>query len=291
MIKNPGTVLREMLGAPGIVVAPGAYDGISARAIELAGFKAVYMTGAGVSASAIGQADIGLTTMSEMVTTARNIALALNAPLICDADTGYGNPLNTVRTVHEYEMAGVAAIQLEDQQAPKRCGHLGGKVLVSADEFYQKIRAAATEKYNKDTVIIARTDARAVEGFDAAVERSEMYIDAGADVLFFEAPQSRDEVEKVGRLFGSRIPLLSNQVFGGRTPSLTAAELEQMGYKLVIFPSLLPYGACIYLRKLADTLMERGTDADLIEDGQSAIDMFRIMGIEDWNELEQKYKY
>ena len=291
MIKNPGTVLREMLKAPGIIIAPGAYDGISAAAIEQAGFKAAYMTGAGVSASVIGQADIGLTTMTEMVTTAKNIALSLDIPLICDADTGYGNPLNTIRTVHEYEMAGVAAVQLEDQQAPKRCGHLGGKVLVPPEEFAQKIRAAAMEKYYEGTVIIARTDARAVEGFDAAVERSKRFIDAGADVLFFEAPQSRDEVEKVGTLFGKQIPLLSNQVFGGRTPSLTAKELEQMGYKIVIFPSLLPYGACIYLRKLADRLMELGTDADIIEGGASAIDMFKIMGIEKWNALEQEYKY
>ena len=291
MINKPGTELKKMLNTPGIIIAPGAYDGISARAVEQAGFKAAYMTGAGVSASVIGQADIGLTTMTEMVTTARIIANTLNIPLICDADTGYGNPLNTIRTVHEYEMAGVAAIQLEDQQAPKRCGHLSGKVLVPAEEFAQKIRAAAREKYNKDTVIVARTDARAVEGFDAAVERSKRFIDAGADVLFFEAPQSKDEVEKVGELFGKQIPLLSNQVFGGRTPSLTASELEEMGYKIVIFPSLLPYGACIYLRKLADKLMELGTDADIIEGGASAIDMFKIMGIETWNKLEQEYKY
>ena len=291
MINKSGTELRKMLNAQGIVIAPGAYDGISARAVEQAGFKAAYMTGAGVAASVIGQADIGLTTMTEMVTTARNIANTLNIPLICDADTGYGNPLNTIRTVHEYEMAGVAAIQLEDQQAPKRCGHLSGKVLVPAEEFAQKIRAASREKYNKDTIIVARTDARAVEGFDAAIERSKRFIDSGADVLFFEAPQSRDEIEKVGKLFGKQIPLLSNQVFGGRTPSLTAAELEEMGYKIVIFPSLLPYGACIYLRKLADKLMELGTDADIIEGGASAIDMFKIMGIETWNELEQEYKY
>jgi len=290
MIKQAGKALRDLLAAPGIVVAPGAYDGISAKAIEQAGFGAAYMTGAGVSASVIGQADIGLTTMTEMVTAAKNIASTLSIPLICDADTGYGNPLNTIRTVHEYEMAGVAAIQLEDQQAPKRCGHLSGKVLVSAGEFFQKIRAAAAEKYNKDTVIIARTDSRAVEGFDAAVERSKMYIDAGADVLFFEAPQSRDEVELVGKIFGSQIPLLSNQVFGGRTPSLTAEELSQMGYKIVIFPSTLPYAACIYLRKMADRLMELGTDANLIEGGMNAIDMFKIMGIESWFELEQLYR-
>ena len=290
MTKNPGTVLREQLKSPEIIVAPGAYDGISARAIEQAGFKTAYMTGAGVSASLIGQADIGLTTMTEMVSAAKNITLTLNIPLICDADTGYGNPLNTIRTVHEYEMAGVAAIQLEDQQSPKRCGHLSGKTLISADEFAQKVRAAAREKYNSDTVIVARTDARAVEGFDAAVERSKRYIDAGADILFFEAPQSREEVEKVGKLFGNQIPLLSNQVFGGRTPSLSAKELEQMGYKVVIFPSLFPYGACIYLRKLADKLMQLGTDADIIEDGASAVDMFNIMGIDAWYELEQEYK-
>ena len=291
MINNPGAVLREMLKSPGIIVAPGAYDGISAVAVEHAGFKAAYMTGAGVSASVVGQADIGLTTMTEMVTTARNIAMTLTIPLISDADTGYGNPLNAIRTIHEFEMAGVAAIQMEDQQAPKRCGHLAGKVLVSAEEFCQKIRAAATERYYKDTVIIARTDARAVEGFDAAVERGKRFIDAGADVLFIEAPQTLDEVEQVGKLFGSQIPILSNQVFGGRTPSVTVKDLEQMGYKIVIFPSTLPYGACIYLRKLADRLMERGTDANVIEDGVSAIDQFKIMGIEKWNKLEQQYKY
>ena len=291
MIRNPGTVLRQMLASPGIVVAPGAYDGISARAIEQAGFKAAYMTGAGVSGSVIGQADIGLTTMPEMVTAARNIVQALSIPLICDADTGYGNPLNAIRTIHEYEMAGVAAIQLEDQQQPKRCGHLGGKILVPAEEFYQKIRAASEEKYHKDTIIIARTDSRAVEGFDAAVERSKRYIDAGADVLFFEAPQSRDEIERVGKLFGAQIPLLSNQVFGGKTPSMTSKELEQLGYKIVIFPSVLPYGACIYLRKLADKLMELDTDANLVEGGMNAMDMFKIMGIEKWNALEQEYKY
>jgi len=291
MIKNHGRTLRDLMEAPGIIVAPGTYDGISARAVELAGFKVAYMTGAGVSASAIGEADIGLTTMTEMAGAAKNIATTLNIPLICDADTGYGNPLNVIRTVHEYEMSGVAAIQLEDQHAPKRCGHLGGKVLIPADEFYQKIRAATAERYNKDTVIIARTDARAAEGFEAAVERCKRYIDAGTDVLFFEAPQSRDEVELVGKLFGHQIPLLSNQVFGGKTPSLTAEELRQMGYKIVIFPSLLPYGACIYLRKLADKLMEVGTDANLIDGGNNAIDMFRIMGIDDWNALEQEYKY
>ncbi|MCL2391391.1 MAG: isocitrate lyase/PEP mutase family protein [Oscillospiraceae bacterium] len=291
MIKNPGLVLREMLNAPGIVIAPGVYDGISARTVELAGFKTAYMTGAGVSASVIGQADIGLTTMTEMVTTAKNIAQVLNIPLICDADTGYGNPLNTIRTVHEYEMAGVAAIQLEDQRAPKRCGHLGGKVLVSADEFTQKVKAAATEKYFKETVIVARTDSRAVEGFDSAVERCKRYIDAGADLLFFEAPQSRDEIEQVGKLFGHQIPLLSNQVYGGKTPSLTAEELQQLGYKIVIFPSTLGYAACIYLRQVADRLMELGTDAGVIEGGMNAMDMFNIMGIQQWNTLEQNYKY
>ena len=291
MIKNPGTVLREMLKSPGILIAPGVYDGISSKAVELAGFRLAYMTGAGVSASVIGQADIGLTTMSEMATAAKNIAAALKIPIICDADTGYGNPLNTIRTVHEYEMAGVAGIQLEDQQAPKRCGHLSGKALVSADEFAQKIRAATREKHCKDTVIIARTDARAVEGFDAAVERSKRFIDAGADVLFFEAPQSRSEVEQIGKLFGSQIPLLSNQVFGGRTPSLKAEELSQMGYKIVIFPSTLAYGACIYLRKLADKLMELGTDANIIDGWENAMDQFKIMGIERWFELEEEYKY
>jgi 2-methylisocitrate lyase-like PEP mutase family enzyme len=187
-------------------------------------------------------------------------------------------------------LAGVAAIQIEDQMMPKRCGHLSGKSVVPADEFVQKLRAAVNEKYYDDTLIVARTDARAISGFDEAVERCKMYIDTGIDILFFEAPQSADEVEKIGKLFGGQIALLNNQVYGGRTPSLTVSELEQMGYKIVIFPSTMPYAATILLRGVADTLKKNGSDRAVIPGGDNAMDQFLTMGLKKWQELEQKYK-
>ena len=198
MLKNPGKVLRELLSKPGIIMAPGIYDGISARVTEQAGFQVGYLSGAGVAASAIGEPDIGLTTMSDVVQIARALTIKAEIPYICDADTGYGNVRNVIRTVHELEAAGVACIQLEDQVAPKRCGHLEGKACVPAEEFVQKIRAASREKYYEDTMIMARTDARAVFGFEEAIERGKMYMEAGADILFIEAPQTIDEVEKIG---------------------------------------------------------------------------------------------
>jgi 2-methylisocitrate lyase-like PEP mutase family enzyme len=290
MLQNPGKTLRDLLAKDGIITAPGVYDGISGVVVEQAGFEAAYLTGAGVAAGAIGEPDIGLTSATEIAGVAKTVSTKLTIPLICDADTGFGNALNVIRTVHELERVGVAAIQIEDQVMPKRCGHLSGKAIIPADEFTMKIKAAASEKFYKDTVIVARTDARAVEGFDEAVERAKRYVDAGADVLFFEAPQSVQEVEQVGKIFGGQIPLLSNQVYGGRTPSLTVKELEQLGYKIVIFPSTMPYAACILLRKVADTLREKGTDAGVIPGGDNAMDQFLIMGLEYWRELEQKYK-
>ena len=289
MLVNSAKILRNMLKEPGIIVAPGVYDGISARVIEQAGFPAAFMTGAGTAASAIGEPDIGLTTLTEMVSTCKTLAMTLNIPLICDADTGYGNALNTISTVHEYEMAGAAAIEFEDQLAPKRCGHMSGKVVIPAEEFAQKIKAAVNEKYYKDTLIVARTDSRTIEGFDAAVERCKRYIDAGADILFFEAPQSVDEVRKVSEIFGKQIPLLSNQVFGGKTPSLTADELEEMGYKIVIFGSTMPYTASVLLRRIADKLMKNRTDKDIIPEG-NAMDLFNTMGLSAWMDLSKKYK-
>ena len=289
MLKNSAQVLRDLLKKTNILIAPGVYDGISARVVEQAGFSAAYLSGAGVAATVTGQADIGLTTMTETVNSTRIVSSTMNIPLICDADTGYGNALNVLRTVHELETAGAAAIQLEDQLAPKRCGHMSGKTVISADEFVQKLKAAVNEKYNKETLIVARTDARAAESFDDAVERCKRYIDTGIDVLFFEAPQSVDEVEKVARLFAKEIPLLSNQVVGGRTPSLTADELRQMGYKIVIFPAIIQYSSTLLLRQVADTLMKNGTDKGIIENG-NAMDFFYTMGLQDWKDLEQKYR-
>jgi 2-methylisocitrate lyase-like PEP mutase family enzyme len=266
------------------------YDGISGVVVEQAGFDAAYVTGAGVAAGAIAEPDIGLTNAAEIAHTAKIIATKLEIPLICDADTGFGNPLNVIRTVHELELAGVAAIQIEDQMMPKRCGHLSGKSVIPADEFVRKLKAAVNEKYYDDTLIVARTDARAISGFDEAVERCKRYIDTGIDILFFEAPQSEDEVERVGKLFGNQIALLNNQVYGGRTPSLTAGELAQMGYKIVIFPSTMPYAATVLLRGVADTLKKNGSDRAVIPGGDNAMDQFLTMGLKKWQELEQKYK-
>ena len=280
------TTLRRMLNEPGIIVAPGAYDGISARLIERHGFKAVYMTGAGTAASALGQADLGLTTLTEMATHAGHIASCISLPLIADADTGYGNPLNVIRTVREYERAGVAALHLEDQVFPKKCGHIAGKAVIPMKEFAEKIRAAAENRTDPDFVIIARTDARAVNGIDDAIERGLRYREAGADVIFVEAPTSREEIERVAREI--KAPLLSNQVPGGKTPGLTVTELEKLGYKMVIFPVVSLMSATLAIESALTKLKERGTDW---HEGPvlSPMDIFQRVGIDWWLEAEKKY--
>ena len=290
MIKNPGAALREVLAAPGITMMPGVYDGISARVAEQAGFKALYLTGAGASASAIGEPDIGLATMNDFADNARRITIKAGIPAMCDADTGFGNQLNVIRTVHEFEAAGIAAVQMEDQLAPKRCGHLQGKQVIPAEEFVQKIRAAVNEKFFDDTMIVARTDVRAVSTIEETIERGKMYIDAGADILFVEALTTMDEVELVGKELGSRVMLMANQVLGGKTPRLSSKELEQLGYKIVIFPDVLPYGASVLLREICDNIMKNGTGYDAIH-GQhnTSLDLFLTMGMKAWRDKELVY--
>ena len=280
------TTLRRMLNEPGIIVAPGAYDGISARLIERHGFKAVYMTGAGTAASALGQADLGLTTLTERATHAAHIAGCISLPLIADADTGYGNPLNVIRTVREYERAGVAALHLEDQVFPKKCGHIAGKAVIPMKEFAEKIRAASENRTDPDFMIIARTDARAVNGIDDAIERGLRYREAGADVIFVEAPTSREEIERVAREI--KAPLLSNQVPGGKTPGLTVTELEKLGYKMVIFPVVSLMSATLAIESALTKLKEHGTDW---HEGPvlSPMDIFQRVGIDWWLEAEKKY--
>ena len=280
------TQLRQMLNSPGIILAPGAYDGISARLIEREGFKAVYMTGAGMAASVLGQPDIGLTTMTEMTTHAARITTCVSLPVIADADTGYGNALNVIRTVREYERAGVAAIHLEDQVFPKRCGHIAGKTVIPAKEFAEKIRAASENRTDPDFIIIARTDARAVNGLDDAIARARLYREAGADVIFIEAPTSREEIERIAREVAA--PLLSNQVPGGRTPALTASELETLGYKIVIFPVVGLMAATIAIEKALSQLKVTGTDW---HEGPvlSPLEIFQRLGIETWLDMERKY--
>jgi carboxyvinyl-carboxyphosphonate phosphorylmutase len=281
------TRLRQMLQEPGIVVAPGAYDGISARLVEAAGFKAVYMTGAGTAASHLGQPDLGLATLTEMASHAAHLAACVSLPLIADADTGYGNALNVVRTVREYERAGVAGLHLEDQVAPKKCGHIAGKQVIPTREFADKIRAACEYRTDPDLVIIARTDAAAVTSLDDAIERGNRYAEAGADVIFVEAPQTEDEIQRVAREV--KAPLLANMVAGGRTPGVKVAELERLGFKIVIFPAVCMGAAIPAMEQALARLRETGTDwhegAPL-----SPMDIFRKVGFDWWHAVEEKFK-
>ena len=226
----------EMLRSGEMIVAPGAYDCITARMVDQAGYSACYMTGAGVAAT-LGYPDYGLVTMSEMADNAGRMTNVLNIPLIADADTGYGNELNVIRTVREYEKRGVAAIQIEDQTFPKRCGHLDNKEVISLEEFLPKIRAAKAAKTNPNFTIIARTDARAMIGFDEAVRRANAALGAGADVAFIEAPQTLEEVRAVPKLVKG--PCMLNIVWKGKTPEVPIADARAMGFKIMIFPGML----------------------------------------------------
>jgi 2-methylisocitrate lyase-like PEP mutase family enzyme len=278
--------LRDALAAGPIVAAPGAYDGLTARLAERHGFAAVYMTGAGTSVSH-GYPDYGLLTMTEMVENAARIAAAVSIPVIADADTGYGNELNVVRTVRAFARAGVAAIHLEDQTFPKRCGHLAGKEIVSRDSWLRKVRAAVDSRPDPDLLIIARTDARAVAGLDEAVDRANAALAVGADVAFVEAPQTTEEIALIPRAVTG--PCLFNVVLGGRSPQVSVADLQRWGYRIAIFPlaALLPMvAACdAALGELAGG--ERG--AAPVSLGRMAglgpAELFRLVGADDWDRL------
>lgn len=228
--------LKTRLADERITVAPGIYDALSGLLVEQAGFNTAYMSGASLAYTRFGRPDIGLIGMREVADTVTVIRERINIELVVDGDTGYGNALNVMRTVKEFERAGASAIQLEDQDLPKRCGHLNGKTLVSASEMVGKLKAAVDTRVDQDTLIIARTDAIAVEGFECALERAEKYLEAGADVLFVEAPENRDQMEKMNLQFSGRVPLLANMVEGGKTPISGADDLEELGYSIVIFP-------------------------------------------------------
>jgi 2-methylisocitrate lyase-like PEP mutase family enzyme len=231
--------LRSRLARKPIVVAPGVYDPFTALIATQAGFATLYVSGAAIAYTRLGRPDIGLVTMTEVTQTLALIRDRVDAHLIVDADTGYGNALNVVRTVREFERAGATAVQLEDQDFPKRCGHLDGKALIPAQEMCGKIRAAVDTRHSPETLIMARTDAVAVEGFDRAIERAQMYREAGADILFVEAPRTRDDLARVAKTLGDVLPLLANMVEGGKTPTLPATELEAMGFSIVIFPGAI----------------------------------------------------
>lgn len=251
--------LRARLARKPILIAPGVFDALTATIATDAGFEALYVSGAAVSYTLLGRPDIGLATLSEMADVVRNIRERVETALIVDADTGHGNALNAQRTVRLFERAGANAIQLEDQSLPKRCGHLAGKTLVSAREMVGKIKAAVDARADARTLVIARTDAIAVEGFDAAEERAGLYAEAGADVLFVEAPQDRQQLARVGELLGRRVPLMANMVEGGRTPVLPAAELEGLGYSLVIFPGGVVRAMARAAREFYGVLRRDGT--------------------------------
>ncbi|QBY06177.1 isocitrate lyase/PEP mutase family protein [Thalassotalea sp. HSM 43] len=222
-----------------ILIAPGGYDALSASLIEQGGFDAMYLSGASIAYTRFGRPDIGLVSMSEVADVISQIRERTDLPMIVDADTGFGNAINVQRTVKLFERNGASGIQLEDQQMPKRCGHLKGKSLVSLQEMVGKIKAAIDARQNPDTLIIARTDAIAVEGFAKAVERAQAYAQAGADMLFIEAPESIEQMHEINRIFKDKVPLLANMVEGGSTPIEKAEDLENMGYSLVIFPGAM----------------------------------------------------
>ena len=269
IFESPGTSgparLRELLAGPGPVLAPGAYDALSARLVEAAGFDAAYMTGFGTTATLLGMPDVGLLTATEMVDNAARMARAIGLPLISDADTGYGNAINVVRTVQEFERAGVAAIHLEDQVAPKRCGHMSGKQVVAVSEMTEKLQAAVAARQDPDFVLIARTDARAVEGLDAALERAAAYRDAGADVLFVEAPQSEDEIVAVAEAFPD-VPLLFNWVERGMTPMLPLERIAELGFALVLFPVATLFSATVGMQRYLGELRRAGTPLGALDD-------------------------
>ena len=247
--------LRELLAGPEPVLAPGAYDALSARLVERAGFPAVYMTGFGASASLLGRPDVGLLSFDEMAGHARRLAQAVSVPLIADADDGYGNPLNVMRTVREYAAAGVAALHIEDQVAPKRCGHMEGKEVIDAAEMVEKVRAAVEARGDGEPLIIARTDARAVEGLAAALERARRYREAGADALFVEAPETEQEIEAVVAAFPD-VPRVFNWVDGGKTPQLPLDRIRELGFALVIYPVTTLFAAARAVAEVLDRLGE-----------------------------------
>lgn len=280
--------LRELLEGAAPVLAPGAYDALSARLIEAAGFPCVYMTGFGTAAAMLGRPDIGLLTGTEMVDNARRIAGAVAVPVVADADTGYGNPLNVIRTVLDFERAGVAGIHLEDQVMPKRCGHLSGKVLVPQDEMVAKVRAAVSARTDADFVVIARTDARAVEGMEGALRRASAYLDAGADVLFVEAPETEAEIERVAAEFAG-VPLLFNWAEGGRTPPVSLERLGELGFRLVIFPIGALLSAATAVRSFLDALRRDGTPAGLLAGLPTLPEFVELMGMPEVRDLEQRF--
>jgi carboxyvinyl-carboxyphosphonate phosphorylmutase len=287
MTQSLASQLRTLLAKPGAILVPGASDALSAKLIEQAGFPAIYISGAAVSATILAAPDIGLISFGEVLQQVQRIAAAVTIPLIVDADTGYGNAINTMRTVQELERCGVAAIQLEDQVMPKKCGHLNGKEVIEADEMAQKIRAACAARANPDTVIIARTDARATHDFDEALRRCWLYREAGADVIFFEALHGHEEVERLPQELDA--PLLLNMGGGGLTPMRPLAELAELGYKVVIYPGDLQKAAIKAMQRVLDALKAEGHSAHIADAMVGFKERFELLGMSKYEDLEKRF--
>ena len=280
--------MRERLSSGSLVLAPGVYDALTALLAEQAGFEAVYLSGASIAYTRLGRPDIGLVTASEVADTLENIRERVSLPIIADADTGFGNALNVARTVKQLERAGASVIQLEDQVTPKRCGHLDGKALVDAGEMAGKIKAALDVR--RAALIMARTDAIAVEGIDAAIERAERYVEAGADVLFIEAPQTEAQMKAITGRFAKRLPMLANMVEGGKTPLLDAKSLEALGYRIAIFPGGLARCLAFAAQEYFSTLKRDGTTAALRSRMLDFQGLNRVIGTPQMLELGKRYE-
>jgi 2-methylisocitrate lyase-like PEP mutase family enzyme len=280
--------LRQRLSSNPLLLAPGVYDALTALLAEQAGFEAVYLSGASIAYTRLGRPDIGLVTASEVADTLQNIRERISLPIVVDADTGFGNALNVTRTVKQFERAGATIIQIEDQVTPKRCGHLDGKALVSADEMVGKIKAALDAR--RGALIMARTDAIAVEGLDAAIERGQRYVEAGADALFIEAPRSMEDMKTLTDLFAKRIPLLANMVEGGKTPMLDAKTLQDLGYSIAIFPGGLARCLAFAAQEYFATLKRDGTTAALRSRMLDFQGLNRVIGTPQMLELGKRYE-
>ncbi len=287
-MTNADGLRQRLHGAP-ITVAPGVADALGALIVEQAGFDTAYLSGASIAYARFGRPDIGLVTMSEALDALSAITERTGLKLIVDADTGFGNALNVQRTVRLFERAGAAAIQIEDQTLPKRCGHLGGKTLVEAAEMVGKIRAALDARHSDDTLIIARTDAIAVEGLDSALARAERYREAGADMLFIEAPQTETELRRIARRFAGRVPLMANMVEGGRTPQKTAAELEELGFSVVIFPGGMVRAVARTMQDYVASLARHGTNQPFRDRMLSFGEINRLVGTPDMLALGARF--
>jgi len=288
MNMTKSQTLRELINRREILVSMGAYDALSSKLIEQAGGEVVYMSGSSVSTSIHGYPDVGLTTLTEMVNRARQIVNAVDIPVFCDADTGYGNPVNIVRTVEEFESAGVSGIHIEDQAFPKKCGHFENKSVISVEEMKQKYRAALDARKSMDFLIIARTDARAVNGVDDAIDRLREYQEVGVDVLFFEAPKSRAELRRVVQEFDD-IPLLVNMTEGGQTPILSADEFEQIGFDIVLYPATGFKAAAQAMQDVYGTIAQTGTQRGVMDKLTTWQGRNEITGLEEIIELEERY--